>query len=361
MNRYDMREKYGYVPDLIDSPMEALDWHLRYFEWMGSDAHLRTMHDFMDVYFQKRDKIRILDTHTGDTLSREPVPHDTRMLASQEANVVNRGVTTWVAEDVCEFIEQASENMPNGILQVNDTPAPMGLLIFARPLDYMDTSGTVPEEITGFEPLPLRAISWEETIVGHGDGTTHPGVRFYIYTDTEYMESYRAKFGDPALCSVLGSLPRLMLIDMTAWSYGSEWTGEIGRTVTDFENHILADHMARLRRFILCLWTFMAQEVVGISGARPPRPAQRRADRSGKEMPDDGCIKVIHLRKPKRTKRADDDERAEVEWSHRWWVSGHWRQVLGKEGPRLVWVRPHIKGPDSKPLIIKERIIAVDR
>ena len=51
-----------------------------------------------------------------------------------------------------------------------------------------------------------------------------------------------------------------------------------------------------------------------------------------------------------------------VEWSHRWIVSGHWRRIIDKEGvPRMTWVRQHVKGPEHKPLVIKEKVIALDR
>jgi hypothetical protein len=52
------------------------------------------------------------------------------------------------------------------------------------------------------------------------------------------------------------------------------------------------------------------------------------------------------------------------EYSHRWVVSGHWRnQPCGPKRSRRrpVYVAPYIKGPADKPLVYKERIWSVDR
>lgn len=74
---------------------------------------------------------------------------------------------------------------------------------------------------------------------------------------------------------------------------------------------------------------------------------------------------IVHVRpKSKRPERTEESGR-EIDWSHRWWRRGHWRQTakLGKnrEGVYCVegftWVSEHEVGPDDKPLIRKTRIV----
>jgi len=56
----------------------------------------------------------------------------------------------------------------------------------------------------------------------------------------------------------------------------------------------------------------------------------------------------------------------EVDFSHRWFVRGHWRKVkaLGKnrEGEYVVkgytWVTEHAAGPENKPLVNKTRVVS---
>lgn len=381
MNKQELRDLYGYAPDLIESPMQALDWHLRYFEWQGTDGHLEMLRTFFSHYTTNRQKLTVFDPETLTIERRLEAADDeyVQHYGEQEAMVINRAYTHFVAEDVCEFVEEAASSMPAAILHESDTPSPMGLVIFSRPLRYsdiMDERGIREEEVRRINeetwtpdeidpdyyiPMPLRAVAWEETFIGSGDGSIGRGIRFWLYTDTDYMRVWRKNGGYGDMPKRFGSLPGITLIDMTGWSYNSSWSTEVGRRSTDMENHVLAMHMGLFRKYMLALWTFMAQEIVVSERQRPGRPAEKRAQRAGKNMPDDGCITVIHLRRKKQQHKDEDDEHGEVEWSHRWWVRGHWRQIVAKEGPRLVWVRPHIKGPEEKPLIIKDRIISVDR
>lgn len=54
-----------------------------------------------------------------------------------------------------------------------------------------------------------------------------------------------------------------------------------------------------------------------------------------------------------------------VDWSHRWEVRGHWREVKGlgkdREGnytvPGFTWVMNHTKGPEDKPVIKKTYVV----
>ena len=54
-----------------------------------------------------------------------------------------------------------------------------------------------------------------------------------------------------------------------------------------------------------------------------------------------------------------------VDWSHRWRVRGHWRSIPNKIGKDrdgnpiqgFTWIADHIKGPETKELIEKTRII----
>lgn len=74
------------------------------------------------------------------------------------------------------------------------------------------------------------------------------------------------------------------------------------------------------------------------------------------------------------------DTPGEVAWSHRWVVSGHWakRRVAvrddsgaivgsrhGVEGRdwiyRRVFIAPHVKGPEDRPLVVKNTVNVLAR
>src|ERR1044072_2305074 len=49
-------------------------------------------------------------------------------------------------------------------------------------------------------------------------------------------------------------------------------------------------------------------------------------------------------------KTTADEERHQVDWAWQWAVRGHWRDQPTKDGYKLIWIHPFIKGPEDKPL-----------
>ena len=102
----------------------------------------------------------------------------------------------------------------------------------------------------------------------------------------------------------------------------------------------------RLWRLLQSFWRIAAQVVQ--SSERPARPVRRRAARAG--LVKDDAVTVIRLR---RRTRSHEHAEHDVDWSCRWIVRGHWRRL--EEG-RQTYVRPHLKGPEGKPLRVTERV-----
>jgi hypothetical protein len=55
-----------------------------------------------------------------------------------------------------------------------------------------------------------------------------------------------------------------------------------------------------------------------------------------------------------------------VEWTHRWMVNGFWRwqpykNAAGETVRKRIWIDPYVKGPADKPLILKDRVMALVR
>ena len=91
-----------------------------------------------------------------------------------------------------------------------------------------------------------------------------------------------------------------------------------------------------------------------IRQVRPSRASRRRTQRATGGEPQD--ILVVSLRRERHDR--DDEEGPGVDWSHRWLVSGHWREY---EPGKITWVRPHVKGPDDKPFVMKDRRFVLHR
>lgn len=76
-----------------------------------------------------------------------------------------------------------------------------------------------------------------------------------------------------------------------------------------------------------------------------------------------GLVKVIQLRRLEPVAASTEPAERTVEWTHRWIVSGHWRnQYLPSCGlQRQQWIDPHVKGPDDLPLVVKPTVYNVAR
>lgn len=103
---------------------------------------------------------------------------------------------------------------------------------------------------------------------------------------------------------------------------------------------------------------------------RASRPTRRRIERQG-VLPEHGEIRVVRLRKSETYyKEAEEQgkggaagEEPSIEWTHRWVVSGHWRNQWypSTQSHSLIWIDPHVKGPEEKPIIYKDQVYAVER
>lgn len=93
-----------------------------------------------------------------------------------------------------------------------------------------------------------------------------------------------------------------------------------------------------------CLW--LQQKIVTASQAPLTRAAQRRLQR---QNIDPKCL-VVELRSKQYTHTTLDEESKQVDWAWQWAVRGHWRDQPTKDGNKLIWIHPYIKGPEDKPL-----------
>jgi hypothetical protein len=117
----------------------------------------------------------------------------------------------------------------------------------------------------------------------------------------------------------------------------------------------MPDMLAMFRQ-VWTLWAVIRGEMgVEQTAVSTPRASRRRLQRSIGDIP---TVTVCSLPRPPASHRGDGQGR---DWSHRWIVSGHWcnhwwpKQQVHK--PR--WISPYVKGPEDKPLVVKERRFVV--
>jgi hypothetical protein len=122
----------------------------------------------------------------------------------------------------------------------------------------------------------------------------------------------------------------------------------------------LSPRTLALARFILAASTWLHQRIAVMGSGHIERHRRKQFGREiGGPAPTD--VKVISLRRMESTHSPSADGEP-VEWSCRWIVSGHWRNQPYKDERRLIYIMPHVKGPEDRPLKVPSHTVyAVNR
>lgn len=179
------------------------------------------------------------------------------------------------------------------------------------------------------------------------------GILFYAHHDDLVFGAVSGLAGQ--LGSLKWSIPiETPLTDTHRWKIGEKvWTEPDAQKAFALTGLVIAGR------------DWIRQRLFETVRATPPRHARKRAERldSAATITD---IEVVHLRLKTRLGQLPPvgDDRALIEWTCQWMVSGHPRlQYYPKAGThRRIWIKPYRKGPDDKPLKLPSpRLFAVVR
>jgi hypothetical protein len=260
-----------------------------------------------------------------------PTSDDTKAEEVRAVTTVLAMEPWFVAPDVCALIEHAAPQMPDWVLTEDDLPASGGLIVFANSIE---TEGS---EVDTDVPYWVNAISY---MILQDDTS-----RIVMFDDWEASARVDGRPG-------------------WKWTSAGRHHWVIGTHVDDFERGAVREsntldgfraQSAAMRRRIACLWALAkTPRLIEHSELTEPRASRRRAERAGVTFP----FVLYDVRPTEYTGTAPGGERP-TDWSHRWIVGGHWRQQPHGPGGTLrrpTWIAPHLKGPDDKPLVLKDRV-----
>jgi hypothetical protein len=261
---------------------------------------------------------------------RTPTDDDRRRgaaeVAAEQSKLIVEAGTWSVTADMVALVNHASKLMPFETVERFDVPCPNGFVYLEEPA-FSTTGSDTGENPDGLK-VPHRAFHWYE-IPGGLNVVTYQGRE-------DFVEGEERPSADD-----MRILPRLRSGVEFDWLFGGpDWTEY------------------SVARWLKALWTISGQRISEASDIRPDRPRLRRAQRVGLLEP---TVRVISLRRSEHTPRDSSD--APVDWSHRWIVSGHWRNQWrpSVQQHRLQWIDDHVKGPDDKPLVLKPTVMHVHR
>jgi hypothetical protein len=246
-----------------------------------------------------------------------------------------QGDPVWVSSDVLDLVEVAAESFEPEPIYSDDVFIPGGFCLFERPLRFTDSYG---------RKTAYRAVQWGPFTQRRLDDDNGPtgvhreGLMLALFGHREDPDDHWSN--DERPMPLIGGSP-LALNHMVPVVLGDDLGSEP------------AFH--RMMKHIQVLWRLAQQEITVPGRERVSRPTWKRAA-SWRQIKE---VVVLRLRRA-HARDYEGDER-DVEWSHRWMVSGHWRnqpyKINGETVHRQIWIAPYVKGPESKPLVIKKRAV----
>lgn len=289
----------------------------------------------------------------------------TRSAAQWERDMLSKASLWWVSEEMGELLLAAARDIPEDVrLTELPIPHPAGLVVFEKPWPGMDaktdgSGGTIKISsmlwggLTRLPPRRGRPALEAMSIASYTSFDLSAG-----------LEPDELKMAGPLLAMTGRYNESGPVFGVEHAPLGrSDWplVDALGdRSFNDAGEYAMAS-MWEDRRVMAALWALVVQpRMVTASKRHLSRPEKRRNQRAAIE--DVNPTTILTLRRLEHTQHPTGER--DVQWSHRWAVIGHWRNAhVGPNGAqrKLVWVRGHVKGPDDKPLVVKQTVRAWTR
>jgi hypothetical protein len=327
-----------------------------------------SLHRFEDAAFLQDFFLHNINSHgymyglieSFQALRHKEFPPGT--LGALTAQTMMRADPIYVSDDVMTLWEHASKTFKLEPITRHDLVVPAGFAVLPRPYTMIDTNGkAVKYRVIAWLPISAQdTYDWDEGVEGQGIWLT-------MLSNVNDIDDYwteQHKMSDGVSGATLRDL---------SLAAGQEWTLMHASALIFGENMsdaILVDSSgdkvpyedrekgAEVYANIQCFWRLMSQLVM------TPEPLPRQARRQRQREQRIETVKVLRLRRH-RHRMEHEGNGAGIEYSHQWVVDGHWRQQ--PYGPRAnpsykqIWIAPYVKGPEDKPLVIKERGVEFTR
>lgn len=258
-----------------------------------------------------------------------------------------------VTPDMSLLVEHAAASLDEtDLVDPSLAPTGCGIVRFDRPLPIVDARGRM---------MLGHWMTWGPASGYNGAATVH-GAYCTWWNDLDDPDEVAADWAPELIEKIRPSMGRWSIVGGDL-SYDGQRLGPVRHDFAEESKaQIRADGdtpapYTNTTRYTMALWLLLNQTVTVAEPEPVDRPAIRRARRVG--IPD--RVTVIRLR---RTETHRQPGETLVEWSHRWVVRGHWRWQpcgVGRGGRRRIWIAPHVKGPDDKPLVVTDKVYDLAR
>lgn len=221
---------------------------------------------------------------------------------------------------------------------------------------YFDRGIVFNEYITihGLYWYKMEPEGWESTglpdmwvVIAFNDTYKEPDLLSNIYSDS--------RLGRWSFCYMTTLKDGNPVVSDTACAISAE-------TAKLIQEGKVASVEINLEAFVHSLFLLMQQERIVDRSERTSSPNKKRVARLKKAGKTSDVV-VVRLRKARYVGDVESREGG-IEYSVRWFVSGHWRwqpykNEDGVEDYKRIFISPYIKGPEDKPLKISKKVVAI--
>lgn len=297
-------------------------------------------HQMALLRFMQSAKGRVVLDMQREVLAKDytgKLPRDGEFTLQVHQRALHTGTPFFWGGAICKLLEATAPTIPNWTLTAEQLPCRSGFWWFEKPLILPGWEGGDINE-------PITAMSWVHvyelpedaapagSVVFMGEGEHNYPVRVYVTAFTRFQGVNR---------------PHGIPTTTVPWREGASLADLINSRETATIGNM--ERWSMKLRYFAAAMTFINQRILTTRAQSIPRHIQRQAARVLQHSPS---VQVIELRAREHHYTERDGEPQARDWSHQWFVRGHWRQQwypsLGTHQPK--WIAPYVKGPDDKPL-----------
>jgi len=271
-----------------------------------------------------------------------------RLLLTEEHRRLASAALYYVSADMTRLAVAASHSLPPFNIEPEDVPAPAGFMLFEEPVCHYDADGDGDGDI-GALRVPTVAISWGSTKIGYESHPDALWITLWKPAGQALLDAVDRVNGqitpaDQRDWFVRGYTP-LMWESEAMWPFGAD-KAVFGSALS------LGTPLDALR----AAWLLMQQpKIIESTDVERPRAERKRDARQGLST---SPVRILELRRAAPDRDAAAAQGGPGDYTCRWLVSGHWRQhwYPKRQVHRPVWIAPHLKGPEDKPLRTTETV-----
>jgi hypothetical protein len=239
----------------------------------------------------------------------------------------------WVSGEMTELVDHARHEFEPESVQPNDPFVPRGFALLAAPIRLLDSPPTDEEPLRAPDgTVPIRAVAWTAI---HSEDLSQGAFWLSLYMHLDD----RPDLSEEGRRQVLAMYGPMVLVHAFQMTWGRDPME--GALSVRIESEAVEETRFRARQqgqLIQTLWR-LASQFVPVKRRAPRQIRRDAARRLGPKAVE--TVNVVTLR---RAYESGESEPAGRSLNVTFLVQGYWAVRHFREGPRQVWVRPHLKG-----------------